>query len=273
MLESMTGSATLRRSRGKEHIRIELRSTNSRSLDLIVNGPPELQVQTGQALRQFFSRGRIEVDIEYHCPPVPQIDAEQLARYRKAVQKAGLTLPDSSSAMGWLALPGVLHRRREAGRLATGLFLKQACALLRKARLREGRQLVRIMQGRIRELQQLKKKVTLRYHWLKSKEPGRWQKSWAEISVGDDRREFFEQWFEKQNIQEELDRLELHLKEIANLLAGQKAPGRELDFLFQELLRELNTATAKLKDFTIRRQLVRMKALTDELKEQARNLC
>ncbi|MBE7437947.1 MAG: DUF1732 domain-containing protein [Spirochaetales bacterium] len=270
----MTGSASARLSRGQDFISITLRSTNSRGLDLIISGgPPDLQKQTGEALRRFFQRGRIEASIELHGSEIPDIDVRQLSRYKKAIREAGLPAPDGLATMSWLGLPGVLRSRKESKQFALQPFLERACLLLRKSRIREGRQLLGLMQKRILELGRLKKKVVQRYRFLRAKEPERWQKLWEKTASADDRREIFEQWFEKQNIQEELDRLDLHLKEIANLLAGQKAPGRELDFFFQELLRELNTITAKLKDFTIRRQLVRMKAVTDELKEQARNLC
>ncbi|MCB1315988.1 MAG: DUF1732 domain-containing protein [Leptospiraceae bacterium] len=93
-------------------------------------------------------------------------------------------------------------------------------------------------------------------------------------------------WLEKNNIQEELERIPMHTGAIRALLSGPQKKraatktrtdaadsGRLIEFYAQELLRECNTIGSKARDFEIRNCVVRMKTTIENIKEQVRNIC
>ena len=71
---------------------------------------------------------------------------------------------------------------------------------------------------------------------------------------------------------EELDRLDSHLTEFANNLKGGDAMGRRLDFLMQEFNREANTLGSKSQDAAVTQQVVDLKVLIEQMREQVQNL-
>ena len=76
---------------------------------------------------------------------------------------------------------------------------------------------------------------------------------------------------EKADVQEEIDRLESHITQFSDLLKS-KPQGRTLDFLLQEMLREVNTLSSKIPDAKTRQACVSAKQTLEQLKEQVQNL-
>ena len=74
------------------------------------------------------------------------------------------------------------------------------------------------------------------------------------------------------DVAEELDRLDSHLKEFGDTLKGSEAVGRRLDFLMQEFNREANTLGSKSQDAAITQQVVDLKVLIEQMREQVQNL-
>jgi uncharacterized protein (TIGR00255 family) len=74
------------------------------------------------------------------------------------------------------------------------------------------------------------------------------------------------------DVQEELDRLDAHGREVRELLARGEPVGRRLDFLTQELTREANTLCSKSNDIELTRIGLDLKAAIDQIKEQAANV-
>ena len=78
---------------------------------------------------------------------------------------------------------------------------------------------------------------------------------------------------DRSDVAEELSRLEGHLAQFAELVANAAAPvGKKLDFLAQEILRELNTLGSKARDLQILREVLDMKAETEKIREQVQNI-
>jgi uncharacterized protein (TIGR00255 family) len=77
---------------------------------------------------------------------------------------------------------------------------------------------------------------------------------------------------QKIDVDEELDRLESHLVEIRSAIAGEKAVGRRLDFLMQELNREANTLGSKSADTETTKAAVDLKVLIEQMREQIQNV-
>jgi len=77
---------------------------------------------------------------------------------------------------------------------------------------------------------------------------------------------------QKMDIEEELDRLKTHLKEVRHVLKSSGAIGRRLDFLMQELNREANTLGSKSIDKRITQASVELKVLIEQIREQVQNI-
>ena len=76
----------------------------------------------------------------------------------------------------------------------------------------------------------------------------------------------------KQDIAEELDRLDVHLEQVKSVLESDQASGRRLDFLMQELNREANTLTSKSTDIRLNNAAVDIKVLIEQMREQVQNI-
>ena len=77
---------------------------------------------------------------------------------------------------------------------------------------------------------------------------------------------------ERTDVQEEIDRLRAHFEHGRRLLASGEPIGRRLEFLSQELLREINTLGAKSRDLPILGHVLDAKAACDRLREQVQNI-
>jgi uncharacterized protein (TIGR00255 family) len=77
---------------------------------------------------------------------------------------------------------------------------------------------------------------------------------------------------EKGDINEELDRLILHLKKFESLIQNESSIGKELDFLIQEMNREVNTIGSKSTTIAIKEQVVFLKTVIEKIREQVQNI-
>jgi len=77
---------------------------------------------------------------------------------------------------------------------------------------------------------------------------------------------------ERCDVAEELTRLGGHVKQFREVLSGEEAGGRKLDFIAQEMLREANTIGSKSNDGEITRRVVEIKTAVDRIKEQVQNV-
>jgi uncharacterized protein (TIGR00255 family) len=77
---------------------------------------------------------------------------------------------------------------------------------------------------------------------------------------------------ERGDVSEELDRLDAHLAHFGELLAGDGSLGKRLDFLTQEILRELNTVGSKCRDAEMARTVLDAKVFCEQLREQVQNV-
>jgi uncharacterized protein (TIGR00255 family) len=77
---------------------------------------------------------------------------------------------------------------------------------------------------------------------------------------------------EKSDISEEVTRIENHVKQFGDILYGDTAVGRKLDFLLQEINREVNTLAYKSHDYTIAKLVVDMKTEVEKIREQVQNI-
>ena len=160
---------------------------------------------------------------------------------------------------------------------ATKKLLSNAVDSLDEMRQREGKQLYQDLTDRIKGLRQSLKTVSSRAPRVVKAYQRRIIERVKELSRGLklDRDRVHQEvalYAERCDVTEEVTRLQSHTKQFEQMISGGKEVGRSLDFLIQEMNREVNTIGSKGNDVVIAREVVRMKAELEKLREQVQNI-
>jgi uncharacterized protein (TIGR00255 family) len=272
-------------------ISVELNSVNRKQSDIVVNLPrdlAELEPRVRQTINESISRGRTNVVISYHDGSGVlrklALDTELARSYHEAMRalQKELNAPGEITIGAILQAPGVLRVPEESVNAddawpAIERALRCALGELIKMREREGKHLakdlihrLKAMRKRLKEIRVLHPDVVKKY---RAALLDRIQK--AELSIaGDDERLVKEISFfaDRSDISEELTRVESHLAQFAHHLRRNEPVGRTLEFITQEIFRELNTLGAKGNDAAISQHVVACKAELEKIREQIQNL-
>jgi len=280
-------------------VTVELRSVNSRFLDISFRMPDELRQHEG-ALRDLITAGcrRGKVDVRVSAAKSsgddwPQPTADQLNR----LSRLEGTVTSWMGKAQPLSVNEVLHWCRSApaaiGRVDEALMEagRRAVAALREARAREGEKLVAILMERIARLRELAAQAEPLVPAVVERQQQRFLERWAEAlkatggadatsSAGSIPTEALRERAMNEaatfalriDVAEELSRLRAHLEEIARLLKGGGELGKRLDFLIQELHREANTLGSKSAALELTGVSVEMKVLIEQMREQVQNV-
>ena len=270
---------------------VELNSVNRRQSDIVINLPRdliELEPRIRQAINESISRGRTNVVVSYHSGPdaTPQLALDTgLARSyyeaMRALQKQ-LNVSGEIDISTLLQAPGVMHvhqttvQPREAWPVIERA-LRSALGELVKMREREGKHLakdlirrLKAMRKQIKEIRALHPDVIKQYRAALF---DRIQKAGLPIAADDERLVKEISFFaDRSDVSEELTRVESHLAQFAHHLRKNEPVGRTLEFITQEIFRELNTLGAKSNDAAISQHVVACKAELEKIREQIQNL-
>ena len=291
MIRSMTGFARVDLAGPWRELSWELRSVNSRYLDLHLHLPDELRFlepEIRTLIPEQVIRGKLNAQLRYAPQDAAQAALEpnperlrQLAAAIESVKRAGLALApvDPLAALNW---PGVLreeHQDYAALREPVVKGLREALATLVKHRSDEGLRLADLLRGRAQRIAELLRQVHARLpqlrEELRTKLMTRLKEAVAALgSVPDAGR--VEQELaviaQRQDVDEELSRLDSHLRELETTLKRPEPVGRRLDFLMQEFNREANTLGSKSQDPELTRVAVELKVLIEQMREQIQNI-
>ncbi|GJM21990.1 MAG: hypothetical protein DHS20C15_19050 [Planctomycetota bacterium] len=283
----MTGFGRAQLEASGVRVSVELRSVNARGLSLRCRLPAEWSAQEARLereLRKHLARGSVDLTarVERAGPaPAPRIDRNVLAHYRRELDKLGTPAVDGGNL---LRLPGVVSVKEpklsstQVERLMLAA-LREALQALLDSRSREGARLARVMRrertvlarqrvavsrSAPRVVRQAHDSMRRRLDQLlgDAKVPSDDPTLLREVAVLADR----------SDVTEELDRLASHEQAFDELLAREAPVGRELDFLLQEMGRELNTLGSKSGEVSITQRVIAMKSAVDRLREQAANI-
>lgn len=270
---------------------LELRSVNSRFLDLALRLPEDLRMHE-PALRALLSAGlrRGKVELRAHVemedgalltePPAQLL--EQMARVQQAVRAV---LPDAAP----FRMADVLRLGAGAGPSRQDLgpallaLARRALDELSEARAREGARLAQMLRERVQQLRSLAEQAGPLVPQLVQQQRERFLERWREamqlaegaaVPEAAQERALTEAtaYAIRIDVAEELTRLVAHLDEIERLLARGGEVGKRLDFLIQELHREANTLGSKSATMELTRIGVDMKVLIEQMREQVQNL-
>jgi uncharacterized protein (TIGR00255 family) len=272
-------------------ISVELNSVNRKQSDIVVNLPrdlAELEPRVRQTINESISRGRTNVVICYHdgsgITRKLALDTELARSYHEAMRalQRELNAAGEITIGAILQAPGVLRVPEETLKAdeawpAVERALRGALAELIKMREREGKHLakdlihrLKAMRKRLKEIRALHPDVVKKY---RAALLDRIQKAGLPLT-GDDERLVKEVSFfaDRSDISEELTRVESHLAQFAHHLRRNEPVGRTLEFITQEIFRELNTLGAKANDAAISHHVVAGKAELEKIREQIQNL-
>ncbi len=285
MIRSMTAYATVERPVEGGVLTCELRAVNHRFLELGVRLPEELRVlepAIRERIGNRLSRGKLEFGLrlrgaegEGHL----QLNAGLVAQLSELSLELSSGFPGLRTELTeLLQFPGVLQSRAvdQAALQAQALeALDELLAQFVAAREREGQKLaeavlervdgIEALAGQARELIPLiragqRQKLEARLSDLgQPADPGRLEQ---ELVL----------WLQKLDVDEELDRLGSHVKEIRRVFRQSEPVGRRLDFLLQEFNREANTLGSKSVDTRTTNIAVELKVLIDQIREQVQNI-
>lgn len=288
MMNSMTGFGSAEGDGAGAHFSVEIKSLNTRYLDLIVSLPPSLTSLEGRVrelLQGMFSRGRLEVnirvrDIEEQLSIA--VDAEAAAAWKGALEKlAGILDGRQEITLEMLMRQdGVLkvERIRDSEAYWTVLvpLLTSAGEQVNADRTREGADLALDIESQLGTIERSLIVVADSAPEMRREMEESLKSRFVEI-LGDEvgeQRILLETaaWIAKTDINEEIVRLETHIGAFRDEVSFDGPKGKKLDFLAQEMGREINTIGSKSPRADISREVVVMKDALEKVREQLRNV-
>ncbi|GAB7388076.1 YicC family protein [Bacillaceae bacterium] len=292
MVKSMTGYGRCEYEEQGIVYLVEIRSVNHRFCEIIVRMPREWQVledEVKKRIQEHVKRGRVDVHIAIEARERPkrrlEVDWNLLRAYLDVIQqlRAELKVGGEISVQQLIQLPDVIVEKEEAmdvARYAPGLLtaVDRAVQELLAMREKEGSALRQDLRGRVRHIESLiddvaqKAPLVAREYrerlwqrvreWLENKGELDEARLMAEVAI----------FADKANIEEELIRLRSHCRQFVEILDVRDPVGRKLDFLVQEMNREMNTIGAKANNLFISQKVIDMKSELEKVKEQVQNV-
>lgn len=292
MIKSMTGYG-----RGAQHnerhlFEIEVKSVNNRYNDFIIKLPKQLKASEEpikKILKQKIKRGRVEVYVNYsrigESDISLKLDIDLAKQYFSILsQLKSEFLPESEITLDLLAkYPDVIlaDKREDDEEELVQLMektLDEAIEELVSMRENEGRELFDDLMKRIQYIAGILDDIfsqTQNAHLIyKNKLRERIAVLLDDIVEIDESKLANEvaYYADKSNITEEIVRFRSHIVQFNNIMQEEEPVGRKLDFLIQEMNREVNTIGSKVQDFDITNQVIEIKSELEKIREQVQNI-
>lgn len=295
MILSMTGYGSAQKSfsdaEREFEISLEIKSLNSKYFDLSLRGPKQfnaLESRITKMLKSRFTRGRFDIYVNRRVLKgktqdyaVNETQALDLANQLKAVAQnaslsAGVSVSDLLYAPEWLQSKDV-EQDLEHEWSCLEEVLKEACDHVEATRAEEGKGLSKIFGKHCAQLEEGFSKVReqgpLIAKALKGRVKERVKDLAGEIELDPQRLEQEIVYFvTRSDFTEEIDRFSHHLDQLKVLLEKKESIGRRLEFLIQEMHRELNTMGSKCSEASLTSDVMELKAIVDRLREQSANV-
>jgi len=289
-MKSMTGYGAAAGHAGSCRLTVEVRSVNQRFLDLKLNMPREYgphEPDLRRIVSQAIERGRVEVHIARTLPPrsagvalQKDVAAAYIKGWKQLQKEFGLK---GSLELSLLAGRSDLFVAAEPAADVDGeigevqRLLGRALAAHRKEREREGAHLRKDMQERLRRLRTAHKGLQKTAAVIAPRLKAKLEKRLAELLGGasvDPARLVQEVALlaDRCDVTEELVRLASHLGALDELVRSDEPVAKRIDFVLQEVNRELNTIGSKASDLEVTNLVVTGKADVEKLREQIQNV-
>jgi uncharacterized protein (TIGR00255 family) len=290
MILSMTGYGHARMEGEGYAISVETSSVNNRFLKVSVRMPEvwqRLAPNVENLAKERLARGTVHINIHktgaFKAASEFLVNRRVIEEYRR--QLDAIEGGPQLSLADLLALPGVVEGGDEAGadleEVWEGLkgLVEQALKQMIEMRRREGEHLRGVLLAGVERIRKMLDGIRAAAPTMVSAYRDRLTERVAEllrdsgVSVSnDDLAREVAIFAERSDIREEIDRMDSHLKQVASLMDAEGAVGRQLEFLVQEMFREMNTMGSKSADAELSRAVLDAKCEVDRLKEQVMNV-
>ena len=289
---SMTGYGRAFAAREGREMTVEVKSVNHRFLDIAFRMPRNLAFLEEPARKRIggrLARGHADVFVTYRNQRADartvRVDEGLFEAYVSALRKLsgtmGPDLRDDFTLMNIARMPDVLtvteaEEDQEAVEALMLEALDGALDQLVAMRRREGEAMGRDLAGRTDAIEAMTAQIEARYPQTVEEYTRRLRAAVEELAGSgvDETRLLMEVAImaDRSAIAEETVRLKSHIQQLRQLLGASEPVGRRMDFIVQELNREVNTISSKSQDIPITRLTVDLKAEIEKLREQLQNV-
>ena len=289
-MRSMTGFGRGVGQNKSVHVVAEIKTVNHKYHDLAVKLPSAFQSmepEVRELILASVTRGKVDFflkDLSPARPKTVRVNDPLITEYLKAAKKAAghFKLKGELSIETILKMPDVLsveeEERSEADqKKALNEAIQEALKALEKMRQSEGMRLGKDMLERARDISGVVQQLRQRHKTIVVEKLKVFREKIAEFlpePLQDQMRLSTEEsvTIQRHDIAEELTRLDSHLEALQETLKEKNSVGRKLDFLIQEMNREANTVGSKSADSKMAQNVVRLKELLEQLREQIQNI-
>jgi uncharacterized protein (TIGR00255 family) len=292
MITSMTGFGRGESSSNGYQVTVEIKTLNSRYLDISVRMPQSIQdkeIKLKECVQKNLSRGKVNLNINVDrtksAGPDIKLNEELVKSYSSILRNLRSTgnIDEPVTVSDLLQFNDIFETRKEDEKEVriiwecTESALETALENLNTMRQNEGRELKDDLSNLVTGISsQLDEVIVLsdkRAPEIREKLKTRIQKMITEEQVDPDRMEMeIALLVDKMDINEEVIRLQSHLKFFLEALEAEEPVGRRLNFLCQEINRELNTIGSKANDSTVAHHIVLGKEKLEQVREQVQNI-
>lgn len=286
MIQSMTAFARTTQENNDGAISWEIRSVNSRYLELHFRLPEEfreLEPALRDILKTHLNRGKVEVSMRFKPMESRQnltVNTDLVEGLSAAADQVHAVIGPGNalSALEIMKWPGVLEAAsidtKNISAIALELFTNCVQQLI-SARQREGKALHHLIQTRCLDAQHLADKADSIMPEAIAAQREHLLAKIQDLQISPDLERLEQEIVllaQKADIAEETDRLRTHINEVLDILQRQEPVGRRLDFMMQELNREANTLSSKAIKTELTRIAVDLKVLIEQMREQVQNI-
>lgn len=286
MSRSMTAYANAEAQLAQGQIRVEIRSVNHRFLELGVKIPEELRAlepQIRERVQARVQRGKLDLNVRYKTEPgqgglrLNQSVVDSLIRIADDLHNRNPELKPLSTA-DVLAWPGVVETHDSDTEAFKNEVVRVIDGLLKsfdEARVREGEKLAATLLDKVSQIAAIRTQALALMPLIRQTLQERLRAKMAEFQESLEPNRIEAElviYLNKMDVDEELERLRIHLEEITRVLKLREPIGKRLDFLVQELHRECTTFGNKSVDARTSQMGVDLKVLVEQIREQVQNL-
>ncbi|WP_088816256.1 MULTISPECIES: YicC/YloC family endoribonuclease [Listeria] len=290
MVKSMTGFGRKTKENDDCKVTVELKAVNHRYFEAVFRMPRQfayLETKLKKTLSGVLKRGRVECFISFEGAQIAKhhlaVDFELADEYYRFLKQAEARyeFSESLTMRDFLADPVFLEVREssEADSALEALVLETvhgATKRLDEMRSLEGAEIALYFKSHLEVFESCMLAVRQAIPEMEAAYKARLQERLAKLAEAEfDERMMLTElglFLEKADINEETERLDSHLKQFYSILTQEGAVGRKLDFLIQEMNREVNTIGSKAMSITITENVVEMKTTLEKIREQVQNV-
>lgn len=290
MAVSMTGFGRATLLQDGRELTVELRSVNHRYLDITFRMPRHIgfiEDQLRRGLQDSLSRGHVDVFVNYRNTRTDarkvEVDKALLGEYLSAARDAAREygLRDDIALSSALRLPDVTNvveaeEDREAVCALAVKTLELAVDELKTMRSKEGARLSEDILKKLAGMSELVNKIEVRAPFVAAeygkKLAERIESALSEVDI--DRARLATEvalFTDRASVDEEIVRLKSHMEQLGELISSGEPTGRRMDFVVQEMNRELNTIGSKANDSQLASLVIMGKSETEKIREQVQN--